>query len=478
MCVPFSIVFAPWPIPGQLALLICLVCLPASPTALAADAGASDGRTEVARAAPAHAATAGTAEPDAISAIDARIADGWQRAGVQPSGECDDATFVRRIYLDLAGRIPTRSEAGEFLEDMAAGKRERLIDQLLSSDEFAETFASRFDTMLMGRARPEAMTRRQRHGWHQYLVDSFRENRPWNQMARDMTLARDSETTDVRAGWFLYERRNEYQAIAEAVAPAFFGIRIECAQCHDHPLASEIHQAHYWGLVAFFNRGKNQDTSAGPRVAEKAVGGFQKFTDLAGDSFETQLTFFESPVVGEDRPPEDVQDSDELYLTAAGELRVPKFSRRAQFADQILADHPLLARAFVNRIWAMLVGRGFVHPVDRMDSMHPPSHPELLEWLSNDFRTSGYDVKRLVRHVVSSRCYQLDSCPPAANLLPELFAVGLTKPIDAESLVRSLDVVLNGAPSAPEDTLLAEARKRSRMCWPTSRPRVWVAHFG
>ena len=271
-------------------------------------------------------------------------------------------------------------------------------------------------------------------------------------------LARTDET-DVRAGWFLYERKDKHQQIAEAVAPALLGIRIECAQCHDHPLAYEIEQAHYWGLVAFFARGKNQGTPAGPRVVESAIGAFEKYTDLAGDSFDAQLTFFGTATFNEDRDEKD--DSDELYRPGPGkEPRVPKFSRRQIFADRVLLDHPLLAKAFVNRMWALLIGRGFVHPVDRMDSMHEPSHPELLERLAEDFNSSDFDIRRLVRNIVLSDTYQLDSRRIDPQIQPDTFAFGLEKPLSAEAYLRSISTALTGSVAEPDDEFLDDFRTR------------------
>lgn len=387
-------------------------------------------------------------------AIDFFVANGWQRAGIEPSPRCDDATFVRRLYLDVLGRIPTPRERAEFLAQGDSHKRETLIDNLLIHPESGRHLAELFDVMLLGRPGRRMSDRRSESGWHEYLTESFQKNRPWNLMARDMVVARATDATDVRAGWFLYERRNEHQAIAEAVAPSFFGIRIECAQCHDHPLASEIYQSHYWGLVAFFNRGKNEDTTQGPRVIELADGGFQKYTDLGGDSHDTQLTFFQSPIVPETPPAEGAQPTDDDYVpVSAGEPRVPKFSRRQRFADDILSEHPLVARAFVNRIWALLLGRGLVHPYDRMDSTHPASHPELLDWLANDFRASGYDVRRLLRSVLRSKAYQLDSRPNSAQVLPEHFAHALAKPLAAEVLARSIYVAVAGEATEPSDSL-------------------------
>ena len=371
--------------------------------------------------------------------------------------------FVRRLYLDLIGRIPTREEAAEFLTAANGTQRDALIESLLATPGYAQHMTDVFDTMLLGRASGREGGRRNRGRfdrteWREYLHDAFAANRPWHKMARDMTLARnDDGDADVRGGWFLYERRDDYQAIAEAVGPSFFGIRIECAQCHDHPLASEILQGHYWGLVAFFNRGKNQDTDRGPRVVESATGGFQNYTDLSGDSFETQLTFFRGPIINEERPPDGTADSDDNYQAVGdGEPRVPNFSRRQQFVDRMLAEHPLVATAFVNRMWALLMGRGIVHPFDRMDSTHAASHPELLAWLSEDFRASGYDVKRLVRAIVSSQAYQLDSVPTSDQVLPEHFAASIPRPLDAESLLRSAYVVSTGKASEPDGALMQE----------------------
>ena len=403
---------------------------------------------------------------NASLAIDLFVAARWQRRGIKASHLCDDATFARRLYLDLIGRIPTCAELDTFLSDTDSHKRQKLSDQLATSRDYASHMADVFDVVVMGRRDARALNERRRHGWRAYIESSFADNRPWDRMARDMVLARAAEHTDVRAGRFLYERKDKYQEIAEAVSPSFFGIRIECAQCHDHPLAGEIEQRHYWGLVAFFNRGKNRNAKNGPRVFESAIGGFDKFTDLSGESHDVLLTFFASSTIEEARPAsgEEEKDSDENYLTDAdgtlsGEPPVPRFSRRQKFADDILRNHPLLARAFVNRMWTLFMGRGIVHPVDRMDSAHPPSHPRLLDWLAEDFRRSGYDVKRLVRNLVGSRCYQLESIPADKNALPEDFAYALDKPLTAEGLLNSIYIALIGEAAPPSSPLMDQFRK-------------------
>ena len=390
------------------------------------------------------------AEPaDAPAAkIDEFVTQNWAAAKVQPAPAALDRDFARRLYVDLVGRTPTLAEMKTFLADGRPNKRELLIDNLLSSEDYVQHFTDLFDAVLMGRGDAGTYGNREKNQWRGWLERVFRENRSWNQVVAEVLLARPETAEDRGSVWFLYERNNNHQAIAEAVAPAFFGIRIECAQCHDHMIASEIEQSHYWGLVAFFNRGKNTNTKNGPGVSESAIGGFSDFANLEGSSSPNLLTFLKAELIDESRPGKDEkqEDVDDLYLAAKleGDPRVPKFSRRAKFVEGVTKEHPLLARAFVNRMWAMLMGRGIVHPFDEMDSQHDPSHPELLDWLAQDFRDSQYDIRRLVRMIVMSRAYQLDSRPPAGVEDPSLFAWYIERPLTAEQLARSIQLTLRG----------------------------------
>lgn len=373
----------------------------------------------------------------------------WNEEAIRPAENCNDSTFARRVYLDLAGRAASTTELKTFVADGREDKRARLIDLLLESEDHAIHFADLFDALLMGRAAEHQYAQRVKHGWRAYLEDVFRSNRPWDSVAREILLARPTDESRAGAVWFLYERNNQHQAIAEAVAPAFFGIRIECAQCHDHMMADEITQAHYWGLVAFFNRGKNELTSKGPRVVESAIGGFSEFADLSGDSSPNLLTFLGAGTVDEKRPEKDAkqEDAEDLYLPSAvdGEPRLPKFSRREKFVSEIVDQHPLVAKAMVNRIWAAMLGRGLVHPFDEMDSMHDPSHPELLTWLTEDFRQSGYDVRRLIRAIANSRAYQLSSVRPVGVDDPSFFAWYIERPLTAEQMARSIQLLARGS---------------------------------
>ncbi len=373
--------------------------------------------------------------------IDLAVEQKWIASSIQPAASIEDRLFARRIYLDLIGRVPQRSELQEFLASTDGRKRERLIDRLLSSDEYATHMAEVFDAILIGRQNLVDWRAAGKAGWLDYLRRSFADNRGWNQIAKEIALARPSNSDSAGAVWYLYSRKNKHQEIAEAVSKDLFGVRIDCAQCHDHPLADEIEQQHYWGLTAFFNRSTNVDTDKGPRVAESAIGGFSEFADIHGSSSENRLVFLRSKTVDEPRPAKETkqEDRDELYKPSLdGEPRIPLFSRRQAFVDEILASHPMVARSMVNRLWGWMFTRGIVHPVDAMDSMHPASHPGLLDWLSRDFEASGYDVRRLLRHFALSRTYQLQSANKTPSPDPKWFGYAIAKPLTAEAFYRSM----------------------------------------
>ena len=399
-------------------------------------------------------------------AVDHFLELAWKLDRVKPAPVTGDSAFIRRVTLDLAGRIPTRAETRDFVHERGRDKRARLVDRLLAGEEYPRRMREVFDPVLMNRRGPAWEEKRSRQQWFAWLEEAFRWNRPWNEVLHELIVARPENPADRGAVWFLYERENNAQAIAESLAPVVFGVQVKCAQCHDHMVAREIKQAHYWGMVAAFNRSKNVDTPAGPGIAESAIGGFVSFANLRKESQPARLTFFNGRIVEETWPEdgEKEQDLPDLYVVPPppakekpGRPAVPTFSRRAAFADAVTRDNPLLARAMVNRIWALLFGRGLVHPVDLMDSKHPPSHPELLDWLARDFERNGHDVKRLVRTLCTTRAYQLDA-PPARPSAPkpgspDAFAHALDKPLTAEQLFQSL-LIATGNP-ADSDGLVA-----------------------
>lgn len=406
--------------------------------------------------------------PSVTAAIDGLIAEGWAVRNVTPVPPLPDALWCRRVYLDLAGRIPTPAEVDQFANLPAPSRRDTLVDRLLAGDEYPVHMRELWDVFLMGRPKRDAHEdRRKQNGWWSFLENSFRLNRPWNETVHDLLTARPARPEYQGASWFLYERRNDFQAIAEAVAPIVYGTKIDCAQCHDHPLVRQIKQAHYWGLVAAFNRGKNVE--GGNAVGESAIGGFINFTNLKKESQPADILLLTGRKVEEVRPAAEQkeEDRDDRYVDPTAKVKVPKFSRREAFAEAATRDNPLLARAFVNRLWATLIGRGLAHPADEMNARNPPSHPELLDWLAQDFVTHQYDIRRLVRGLVLSRVYGLS----AGGGPPEAFAGALERPLTAEQLARSWRVAA-GLP--PEDDTL---RRAAIAALPAVLPKDYNATF-
>lgn len=438
---------------------------------------------------------------DPSKVVDRFLQLAWKKQGIKPAQPASDPEVLRRLYLDLIGRIPTVEEAAQAMGEKGAQRRSRWIDQLLAHPEHARHLREIFDTVLMTRRGPDSEDSRAKHHWFDFLESAFRENRPWDQVVRQLILARPTRPEDKGGDWFLYERRNNAQNMAEAIAPLVYGVQIKCAQCHDHMVAREIKQAHYWGTVAAFLRSKNVDTPEGPAVGESAVGGFVSFANLKKESQPAYLTFFNQRQVEEPRPKEGEKELDtpDRYVVPPPAEKVkpvrasvPKFSRREAFAGAVTQDNPLLARAMVNRVWALLFGRGIVHPVDLMDSKHPPSHPELLDWLAEDFARSGYDVRRLIRLLCQTAAYQLDSqAAPKRATSPnspkkpantsglteaDSFARFLPKPLTAEQLFRSL-LAARGRLPAPEEKVGERTITDLRRRFAKEFPDVFAAEY-
>lgn len=390
--------------------------------------------------------------------IDGFIFRRLEQDHISPARPCADPVFVRRVYLDVAGRIPSVTEEEEFLADTNPDKRERLIDRLLASADHAQRMSVVLDGWLMERKSRDVDRQRLKQGWNDWLERCVRENRPWNAVVRDLIVARPESNDDRGSVAFLLDRKDNFQGMAEAVAPVVFGAKMDCAQCHDHPLASEIEQRHYWALVSAFNRSKPVDTKSGRGMAESATGGFISFANLQKETQPALLAFVNGSTIDEHRPAanEKEEDKPDLYvIPPAGEKEkperpaTPKFSRRAELARVATEGNPLLARACVNRVWALYLGRGLVHPADQIDTKHPASHPELLDWLASDFAAHGFDLRRLTRELLLSATYQRDSRWTEANPpLPETFARAIERPLSGPQFFASLMTATGTVPTA------------------------------
>jgi hypothetical protein len=350
-----------------------------------------------------------------------------------------DAEFLRRVTLDLTGTIPTAVEARAFLADPSADKRAKLIDRLLASPEHARHMAAVFDRMLMERRADQHVPRTQ---WEDYLRAAFAANRPWDELVREVLAADGTDPKLRAAAKFSLDRNGDPNLLTRDIARLFLGMNLHCAQCHDHPLVDDYKQDHYQGVFAFLNRsyvfktGKKGESV----IAEKAEGevSYQSVFDPSKATKTTPPRMPGRPAVAEPK----LEKGKEWLVAPAKDVRpVPKFSRRAQLAGQVTdVANERFRRNAVNRLWALMMGRGIVHPLDLDHGRNPPSHPELLKLLADEFAASKFDTRALLRELALTQTYQRGSELPAGvkEVPPESFAVAILKPLSPEQLARSL----------------------------------------
>lgn len=346
-----------------------------------------------------------------------------------------DAEFLRRLYLDLLGTIPTAQEARAFLNDRSINKRARLIDQLLAKPEHARHLSHVVDVMLMDRRPDQRVPTTE---WREYLLRAFAENRPWDQLIREILSADGSDPKTRPAAKFLLDRDGEANQITRDVSRLFFGRNLQCAQCHDHPLVNDYKQEHYYGLAAFFNRTTlfpNAEDKKGILV-EKAEGevSFQDVFDKAKKVRTTKPRLISLTAISE---PTFEKGKEYKVPPKKGEKPQPVFSRRAQLAPLLTSkDNQAFARATVNRFWAMLMGRGLIHPLDLDNSENLPSHPAILELLTKEFIANRYNLRWLVREITLSQSYQRSSEVPLElkEIDPSKWVVAPLKPLSPEQM--------------------------------------------
>ena len=379
--------------------------------------------------------------------IEARLAR--ELPGRSPAAPASDAEFARRAYLDFTGVIPTADEAREFLDDPSPYKRGRLLDQLLESRAYAWRMAQVFDVMLMER-RPDKYV--PASSWREFLFQAFAENRPFDVLVRQILEADGGDPKTRPAARFVLEREADPHTMTRDVGRLFLGMDLQCCQCHDHPLVDDYKQQHYYGLYAFFSRavvvgGKNAAgviaPGATPVVGEKADGEVT-FASV----FKKKVTHKTGPQVLDAPPlPEPTVDKGRDYLVPpdpGGKVRpVPIYSRRVRLGPALTSeDDPAFARNIANRLWAHLMGRGIVHPLDMIHGDNPPSNPELLDLLAEQIVAMKYDVKGFLRELALTRAYQRSSEPPPDSsdelAEPDRFVVFDVRPTSPEQLAWSV----------------------------------------
>lgn len=320
-------------------------------------------------------------------AIDQAVEAHLKAEHIPASGPADDAEFLRRVYLDLVGVIPTPEQVLAFLNSPDPNKRARVIDELLANPRFGTFWAEQWTEALVP---ADSNNRRLKaEPLQNWLAEAFNRQRPWNEIVYDLLTASGTQEENGAVTFFLANPSPD--KVTDTVSRLFLGVQLQCAQCHNHPFTSWKRQD-YWGMAAFFTQVR---LTATPKKAAKQ-GGSPGITEE-----------------GRGRPiklPDSALRVPPRFLQGEQPSVRPGQPYRPILARWLTApENPFFARALVNRVWAHFFGRGLVNPVDDMIEEHEPTHPELLLTLTEQFKASGFDLRYLIRAICNSRTYQRSS---------------------------------------------------------------------
>jgi Protein of unknown function (DUF1549)/Protein of unknown function (DUF1553)/Bacterial Ig-like domain (group 2) len=376
---------------------------------------------------------------------------------IAPSGPAEDATFLRRAYLDAAGILPSSEEVEDFLADKSADKRAKVIDRLLERDEFVDYWAYKWSDLLLvssRKLRGNAMW-----SFYNWIRDSVKDNKPWNKFAYEIFTS--SGDTRQNGALNYYVLHKDAIDLTETATEAFMGNRITCARCHNHPLEKWT-QKQYYSMVNLFSRvGLKNGSEPGDIVV---------YAKESGDINHPRLL----------RPlPPTPLDGTPMSLTATDD-------RRVHFADWLVSPkNSYFSRSLVNRVWANFMGRGLVESVDDVRATNPASNEELFAALSDDFVASGYNVKHMIRTIMNSEVYQLSADANADNQMDtKYYSRYFVKRLPAEVLLDVMSQVTGvptrfaGYPVGTHALQLPDVQVQSQFLASFGRPKRIICDAG
>lgn len=327
--------------------------------------------------------------PPVRNFVDEQVFAKLKSLGMPPSDLCDDSTFIRRATLDIAGRLPKPEETREFLADTDPAKRDKLVDRLVDSPDYAEFFAGKWSALLRNK-RANPTHARGTFAFYNWIRDSFLENKPYDQFAREVVAASGDIEMNPSVAW--YRQVTNPNSMVEDSAQLFLGQRLQCAQCHHHPY-EKWSQEDYYTMAAVFSRiGRKRGSIPGEEVI------FHQRGQASAQNKKNN-----QPV----KP---------AALGTRFDQLAPEDDPRIALAEWFSRpENPYFAKSLVNRYWKHFFGRGLVEPEDDLRETNPPSNPELMRALSDEFVRTGYDLKELARTLAKSSSYQLSAIPNEHN---------------------------------------------------------------
>ncbi|MDA0659974.1 MAG: DUF1549 domain-containing protein [Planctomycetota bacterium] len=374
--------------------------------------------------------------------IDRYIEESLARQGIQPVPRATDATLVRRLTLDLVGRIPTRQEARAFVDSPDPRKRELLVDRLTQLPGYVRHNAREFDRLLSGENQSAPSV-------EAYLQIAISTRKPWDRIVADLLGVADEVNDD--AARFVVGRLSDRDALTRDVSSVLFGVNVSCCQCHDHPSVDYLSQDFYFGMKAFFHRSYEFQG----RLMERAFAEPLQFEPMNGEKKVARLLLVSGKAIDFSESETDglatrVEEEDKAIAKLRSEFaekklypELPGVVPRKLLLDSVLQpeERHWLAKSIVNRLWYRFMGHGLVMRVDQMHPENPASHPELLDWLANDFVEHEYDLHRLVRGLILTDAYSRSSVwTDRGTPEPNQYAAAQTRPLTPMQYALSLYV--------------------------------------
>ncbi|MDW8367182.1 MAG: DUF1553 domain-containing protein, partial [Abditibacteriales bacterium] len=387
-------------------------------------------------------------QPPANNRIDELVALKWKRMKIQPSELCSDAEFIRRVYLDLTGLPPTADEVRKFLEDKrdTKVKRDELVDKLVGSKEYVEHWTNKWADLLQ--VNRKFLDLEGAANFRKWIRNEIANNTPYDQFVRKILTATGSNRVNPAASYFKIQR--EPSQIMETTTHLFLGVRFNCNKCHDHPFERWT-QDQYYQMTAFFAQTelKEDPESKGKRIGGTAVEGSKPLYEIVVDKDEGEAINLRT---GDVSPPAFPFPADYKIPRRDGNgSDNAKVTRREQLAAWLTSpNNPYFARSYVNRLWGYLFGVGIIEPIDDIRAGNPPTNPELLDYLTQEFINSGFNVQHIIKLICKSRTYQLSVVPNKWNADDKInYSHAIARRLPAEVLLDAIYAVTGSSSNFP-----------------------------